>query len=84
MRRRFSSLLLAGRSSTCKPTTARIVIETNDEKIAVMIQKAGGVKIVDQTNKREYRLVLKQANPPAVDLGIISKKLETPVFSATS
>src|SRR5205085_6388915 len=28
-----------------------IVIETNDENIAVMIQKAGGVKIVDQTTK---------------------------------
>ena len=34
----------------------RIIIETNDDKIAIMIEKAGGVKIVDQANKREYLL----------------------------
>ena len=33
-----------------------IVIETNDDKIAVMIEKAGGVKFVDQANKREYHI----------------------------
>ena len=33
-----------------------IVIETNDEAVAVLIEKAGGVKIVDKTNKREYTL----------------------------
>jgi tRNA A-37 threonylcarbamoyl transferase component Bud32 len=33
-----------------------IVIETNDPSIAVMIEKAGGVKVVDQVNNREYRL----------------------------
>jgi HEAT repeat protein/tRNA A-37 threonylcarbamoyl transferase component Bud32 len=34
----------------------RIVIETSDEKIAVMIHNAGGVKIVDQATNREYIL----------------------------
>ncbi len=33
-----------------------IVIETNDESVAVLIEKAGGVKIVDKANKREYTL----------------------------
>jgi hypothetical protein len=33
-----------------------IVIETKDDAVAVLIEKAGGVKIVDKANKREYTL----------------------------
>ena len=33
-----------------------ITVETNDDKIAVMIEKAGGVKIIDKANNREYLL----------------------------
>ena len=49
-------LALLGTIITVQTDNGRIVIETNDDAIAVMIHKAGGVKIVDQTNKREYTL----------------------------
>src|SRR6185369_2588231 len=45
----------------------KIVIETNDESIALMIQNAGGVKIVDQTTKREYHLKVGERNLPSGD-----------------
>jgi tRNA A-37 threonylcarbamoyl transferase component Bud32 len=34
----------------------KLIIETNDDNITVMIRKAGGVKIVDQASQREYLL----------------------------
>ena len=52
----FLAALAAGILIYVQTDNGTIVIETKDENIAVMIEKAGGVKIVDQTNKREYHL----------------------------
>ena len=52
----FVAVLALGAVIYVQTDRGTIVIETNDEKIAVMIEKAGGVKIVDQANKREYLL----------------------------
>jgi HEAT repeat protein len=47
-----------------------IIIETSDEKIAVMIQNAGGVKIVDQVTNREYFLKRGEHSLPSGDYQI--------------
>jgi len=52
----FAAALVAAVVIYVQTDKGRIIIETNDDKIAVMIEKAGGVKIVDQANKREYHL----------------------------
>jgi hypothetical protein len=52
----FVAALLAGVIIYVQTDNGTIVIETNDPNIAVMIEKAGGVKIVDQANNREYHL----------------------------
>jgi uncharacterized protein (TIGR03067 family) len=59
----FVAALALGAIIYVQTDRGTIVIETNDDKIAVMIEKAGGVKIVDQANKREYLL-----RPGAQDL----------------
>ncbi|HWY86883.1 MAG TPA: sister chromatid cohesion protein PDS5, partial [Gemmataceae bacterium] len=52
----FVAALVLGAIIYVQTDRGTIVIETNDDKIAVMIEKAGGVKIIDQANKREYLL----------------------------
>jgi uncharacterized protein (TIGR03067 family) len=48
--------LLAGVIIYVQTDKGTIIIDTKDDKIKVQIEKAGGVKIIDEANKREYRL----------------------------
>ncbi len=52
----FVAALIAGVIIYVQTDQGTITVETNDDKIAVMIEKAGGVKIIDKTNNREYLL----------------------------
>ncbi len=52
----FVAALVAGVIIYVQTDHGTITVETNDDKIAVMIEKAGGVKIIDKTNNREYSL----------------------------
>ncbi len=60
-----AAALIAGIVIYVQTDNGTIVIETNDEKIAVMIEQAGGVKIVDQANKREYHLRVGEKDIPS-------------------
>jgi tRNA A-37 threonylcarbamoyl transferase component Bud32 len=66
----FVAALLAGVIIYVQTDKGTIVIETNDPTIAVMIEKAGGVKIVDQANNREYRLRPGEQDVPRGDYKI--------------
>jgi HEAT repeat protein len=66
----LAAVLIAAAVIYVQTDRGRIVIETNDDKIAVMIEKAGGVKIVDQANKREYRLQPGERDLPTGDYKI--------------
>jgi HEAT repeat protein/tRNA A-37 threonylcarbamoyl transferase component Bud32 len=66
----FVAALVAGLIIYVQTDNGRIIIEANDDTIAVMIQKAGGVKIVEQANKREYRLRPGEQDVPRGDYKI--------------
>ena len=52
----FVAALVAGVIIYVQTDHGTITVETNDDKIAVMIEKAGGVKIIDKATSREYLL----------------------------
>ncbi len=60
-----AAALIAGIVIYVQTDNGTIVIETTDEQIAVMIEKAGGVKIVDQANQREYHLQVGEKDIPS-------------------
>ena len=60
-----AAALIAGIVIYVQTDNGTIVIETDDNKIAVMIEKAGGVKIVDQANQREYHLQVGEKDIPS-------------------
>ncbi len=60
----FLAAIVFGAMIYIQTDNGRIVIETNDDAIAVMIQKAGGVKIIDQANNREYTLRIGEQTMP--------------------
>jgi serine/threonine protein kinase len=49
-------ILLAGVTIYVQTDKGKLIIETDDPQVAVMIEKGDGVKIVDQNHDRTYRL----------------------------
>jgi hypothetical protein len=66
-----AAAFLAGVIIYVQTDQGELIIETNDDKITVMIRKAGGVKIVDQASQREYLL-----QPGAQDLRTGNYKID--------
>jgi Protein kinase domain/Outer membrane efflux protein len=66
----FAAALFASVIIYVQTDNGTIVIETTDPNIAVTIEKAGGVRIVDQANNREYRLRPGGQNMPSGDYRI--------------